>query len=156
MIKMVMAMRHGVLPRTLHVDGPTTHVDWSAGAVRLLTEQQAWPEYDRPRRAGVSSFGISGTNAHVVLEESPDAEVLASGPRDGTADRELDAPWLLSAVDETAVRAQARRLREHLQEREEIDPVAVGATLATARPSSGCGPRLSARVPPSAPRRWPR
>ncbi|MCP9624650.1 acyltransferase domain-containing protein, partial [Nocardia otitidiscaviarum] len=136
-IKMVMAMRHGVLPRTLHVDGPTTHVDWSAGAVRLLTEQQAWPEYDRPRRAGVSSFGISGTNAHVVLEESPDAEVLASGPRDGTADRELDAPWLLSAVDETAVRAQARRLREHLQEREEIDPVAVGATLATARPVFG-------------------
>ncbi|WP_228817987.1 type I polyketide synthase [Nocardia transvalensis] len=136
-IKMVMAMRHGVLPRTLHIDGPTTHVDWSAGAVRLLTEQQAWPEHDRPRRAGVSSFGISGTNAHVVLEESPDAEVPAAGPRDGAADRGLDAPWLLSAVDENAVRAQARRLREHLQEQEEIDPVAVGATLATARPVFG-------------------
>ncbi|WP_345669577.1 type I polyketide synthase, partial [Streptomyces similanensis] len=127
-IKMILAMRHGVLPRTLHIDEPTPHVDWSAGAVSLLTEQQPWPDHDRPRRAAVSSFGISGTNAHVILEQPP-ADV-----RDRVAGaRSLDAPWLLSASDEAALREQARRLREQLAAQPDTDPADVGHTLAVGR-----------------------
>ncbi|MEU9470796.1 type I polyketide synthase [Streptomyces avermitilis] len=119
-IKMVMAMRHGVLPRTLHVDEPTPHVDWSAGAVRLLTENRAWPQADRPRRAGVSSFGVSGTNAHVVLEQAPTA--ADDRPVDTTEvlDTGVVLPWMLSAKSDDALRAQARNLLTHLDEHADV------------------------------------
>ncbi|MFD9741867.1 type I polyketide synthase, partial [Umezawaea sp. NPDC059074] len=101
-IKMVLAMRHGVLPRTLHVDRPSSHVDWDSGAVALLTEPVAWPETGRPRRAGVSSFGVSGTNAHAVLEAAP-GEPPTPEPVGTTV------PWVLSAKSPRALRDLASR-----------------------------------------------
>ncbi|MGW8992876.1 type I polyketide synthase, partial [Streptomyces zhihengii] len=131
-IKMVMALRHGVLPATLHVDAPSPHVDWSPGAVELLTEARSWPEVERPRRAAVSSFGMSGTNAHVILEQAPESEpetapVVASRQAPGSA------PWVVSAKSETALRAQIERLREFVAGQPELDPVDVGWSLATTR-----------------------
>ncbi|WP_279617170.1 ketoacyl-synthetase C-terminal extension domain-containing protein, partial [Streptomyces regalis] len=102
-------MRHGLLPRTLHVDEPTPHVDWTAGAVQLLTEAREWAPNGHPRRAGVSGFGMSGTNAHVVLEEAP-----ALDPREPSGGA-APAPWLLSGHNEQALRDQAGRLREYVE-----------------------------------------
>ncbi|MEU2687154.1 beta-ketoacyl synthase N-terminal-like domain-containing protein, partial [Streptomyces hygroscopicus] len=126
-IKMVMAMRQGVLPRTLHVGEPSHHVDWSAGAVSLLTEERAWPEVDRPRRAAVSSFGISGTNAHVVLEQAP-AEVRPALEPVG----DVLVPWVVSAKSVSALGEQAGRLAGVVSGERPVD---VGFSLATGRAS---------------------
>ncbi|MFD1663367.1 SDR family NAD(P)-dependent oxidoreductase, partial [Streptomyces caeni] len=110
-IKMVMALRHGVLPQTLHVSEPTPQVDWTAGAVELLTENRPWPEPgpDRPRRAGISSFGVSGTNAHVVIAQAPEP---ADVPEPAEASAVPPAiPLVVSARSEAALRTQAQRLR---------------------------------------------
>ncbi|MFF0746330.1 type I polyketide synthase [Streptomyces sp. NPDC004111] len=129
-IKMVMAMRHGVLPRTLHVDEPSQHVDWASGAVELLTEPADWPKTGGPRRAGVSSFGASGTNAHVVLEQAP-AE--AAEAHEETRSELPSIPWVLTAEGETALRAQAQRLKAFVQADPELDPADVGWSLLSTR-----------------------
>ncbi|MFG3142540.1 type I polyketide synthase [Streptomyces sp. NPDC048211] len=141
-IKMVQAMRHGVLPRTLHVTEPTPHVDWASGSVELLTEAVAWPDRGRPRRAGVSSFGISGTNAHVILEQADavdgpgheDSVMRDGGPADGPRPLpEPPAPWPLSARTESALRAQAGRLHARLVAAPGLRAHDVGRTLALGR-----------------------
>nr|WP_274912459.1 type I polyketide synthase [Streptomyces sp. WZ-12] len=132
-IKMVEAIRHGVLPPTLHAAHPTPEIDWNAGQLRLLTEATPWPETDRARRAAVSSFGISGTNAHVILEQAPNDEELAAGPSEYGAPAGAVVPWTLSARSEPALRAQARRLGAHLLDRPELSPLDVGFSLAVTR-----------------------
>ncbi|MEU7564383.1 acyltransferase domain-containing protein, partial [Streptomyces eurythermus] len=124
-IKMVMAMRHGELPPTLHVDAPTSHVDWESGNIRLLTEGRPWPDNGRPRRAGISAFGISGTNAHVVIEAAAEEPAgVSAGPAGGTV------PWVLSARSDAALREQARRLVAFTAVHPEVSPAAVGGALA--------------------------
>ncbi|MET8184031.1 beta-ketoacyl synthase N-terminal-like domain-containing protein, partial [Streptomyces sp. NPDC005336] len=136
-IKMVQAMRHGVLPASLHIDEPTPHVDWAAGAVRLLTEPVEWVAPDRPRRAGVSSFGISGTNAHLILEQAPEAaeatpaSVLSS--HGGGVSAGGVVPWVVSAHSEEALRGQARALAEWVAADAAMSPADVGWSLITTR-----------------------
>jgi acyl transferase domain-containing protein len=126
-VKMIAAMRDGTVPPTVHVDAPTPHVNWADSGVELVTEPVAWPDAGRPRRAGVSAFGISGTNAHVIIEEPPEAAPPA--PRG----RPMDVvPWVLSARTATALAEQARRLLLWV-EREDLDPVDVGFSLVSTR-----------------------
>ncbi|WP_394814039.1 type I polyketide synthase [Streptomyces litchfieldiae] len=132
-IKMVMAMRNGVLPKTLHVDEPSPHIDWTAGAVELLTEARSWPETDHPRRAGVSSFGVSGTNAHLILEQAPAVEEPEPSDDAAPARAPEVVPWVLSAKSAEALRAQAASLSEHLAAHPEATPVDVAWSLATTR-----------------------
>nr|WP_051183729.1 type I polyketide synthase [Amycolatopsis balhimycina] len=123
-IKMVLALRHGVVARTLHVTEPSSHVDWSSGALQLLTEPAGWPSVDRPRRAAVSSFGASGTNAHVILEEAPAEPVVAEPPPVECG----VVPWVVSAKTGEALAEQVARIRECAG-----SPVDVGFSLATTR-----------------------
>ncbi|HWM04989.1 MAG TPA: acyltransferase domain-containing protein, partial [Actinophytocola sp.] len=123
-IKTVLALRHGVLPKTLHVDRPTTAVDWTTGSVEVLTDACEWPESDRPRRAGVSSFGISGTNVHAIFEQAP--AVDAPAPRHDP----VAMPWVVSGRTTQALRDQAARLTSHV---DELHPVDVGHSLVAGR-----------------------
>ncbi|MGW7008992.1 type I polyketide synthase, partial [Streptomyces sp. NPDC054933] len=128
-MKMVLAMRHGVLPKSLHIDEPSPHVDWSAGAVELLSEAVPWPEVDRPRRAGVSAFGVSGTNAHVVLEQAEEVEAAAEVPPVTPS----TLPWILSGRNDMALRAQAERLAEYVRVEPDLAPLDAAYSLATGR-----------------------
>ncbi|MFD0342972.1 acyltransferase domain-containing protein, partial [Streptomyces sp. NPDC127117] len=130
-IKMIMSMRHGVMPRTLHIDQPSTHVDWTTGAVELLTEPRTWDQHRHPRRAAVSSFGISGTNAHVIIEE-----VLAENPIPAVVRTDTSAPvvpWVLSAKTRSAMATQARELYARLLSRPDLNTQDVAYSLATSR-----------------------
>ncbi|MFI1019143.1 type I polyketide synthase, partial [Streptomyces sp. NPDC020965] len=129
-IKMVLAMQHGVLPPTLHVNEPTPHVDWASGAVELLTEATAWPETGKPRRAAVSSFGISGTNAHTIIEQAPQVEVGALEP---AVKGDVLVPWVVSGRGADALRAQAARLREWALKHPEERLIDVGHSLVVSR-----------------------
>ncbi|WP_373862620.1 type I polyketide synthase, partial [Nocardia lijiangensis] len=128
-IKMVLAMRHRLLPATLHVDAPSSHVDWTSGAINLLTAARSWEtEGDRPRRAAVSSFGISGTNAHVIIEQAPAPEAqLAPAPPD------QPVMWVVSAKTTVALRDQADRLLSHVAGRPDLHPVEVARALRESR-----------------------
>ncbi|CAL9641994.1 hypothetical protein SUDANB140_06373 [Streptomyces sp. enrichment culture] len=148
-IKTVLGLRHQELPRTLHADDPTPHVDWTAGTLRLLTRAVPWPRGERPRRAGVSSFGVSGTNAHVILEEAPAADEprtaeapTAEEPRTAEAPAAEEirtartlplVPWVLSAKSAAALRDQCARLAAHTEAHPDLTPADIGLTLATAR-----------------------
>ncbi|MBP2055453.1 acyl transferase domain-containing protein/acyl carrier protein, partial [Streptomyces griseochromogenes] len=137
-MKMVLALQNEQLPQTLHVEEPSSHVDWSAGEVELLAESVPWPVNGRVRRAGVSSFGISGTNAHVILEEAPAGEVgeLEGGVGSGLVVSGAGAgarAWVVSGRSAEGLVAQAGRLREWVSGRPELDPVDVGWSLAVSR-----------------------
>ncbi|MFJ9399770.1 SDR family NAD(P)-dependent oxidoreductase [Streptomyces californicus] len=128
-IKMVQALRYGTLPRTLHIDEPSPHVDWTTGTVQLLDEARPWPETGRPRRAGVSSFGGTGTISHLILEEAPEPEeTVDGGAASAPAVSGGAVPWVLSGRSPEAVRAQAARLVSAVAE---LDPADVGLTLAS-------------------------
>ncbi|BFO16892.1 hypothetical protein SHKM778_32800 [Streptomyces sp. KM77-8] len=159
-IKMVMAMRHETMPRTLHVDRPSTHVDWTAGNVRLLTEARPWPRGEQPRRAAVSAFGVSGTNAHLVLEEPPAADPetepetgLEADPAAEPWPAGVPLPWLVSARSADALRAQADRLGSYAAERTDL---ALLHLTHSSRPPAPRWNTARSSSPPTARRPWPR
>ncbi|QCX82548.1 Erythronolide synthase, modules 3 and 4 (plasmid) [Streptomyces sp. YIM 121038] len=133
-IKMVEALRRGVLPRTLHVEEPSYSVDWNTGAVRLLRDAIEWPHTQSPRRAGVSGFGISGTNAHVILEQAPVMRRPANRPRTVPSQ---PVPWVFSGRTPSALRGQAVRLRGLLRDQPDLHLADVGLSLATSRTAFG-------------------
>ncbi|HWO62322.1 MAG TPA: type I polyketide synthase, partial [Umezawaea sp.] len=127
-LKVVLALRHGVVPATLHFDAPSPHVDWASGSMEVVAERTPWPAVDRPRRAGVSGFGVSGTNAHTIIEQAPEAPdpVVVAEPIGTTT------AWPLSGHSPEALRAQAARLRDALAE-QDLSPADVAFSLATTR-----------------------
>ncbi|MGC4767339.1 beta-ketoacyl synthase N-terminal-like domain-containing protein, partial [Micromonospora sp. DT46] len=132
-IKMVLAMRHGMVPATLHVDAPSSHVDWSSGAVELVTASRVWPGAGRPRRAGVSSFGISGTNAHVIIEQPEPEPEPASAQVAPVTPVGLPVPWVVSGRSERGLAGQAGRLASFVRSRSGLAVADVSWSLATTR-----------------------
>jgi acyl transferase domain-containing protein/NADPH:quinone reductase-like Zn-dependent oxidoreductase/acyl carrier protein len=131
-IKAVESIRHGVVPATLHLDSPTPQVDWSCGTIEVVSSARPWPDRaDQPRRAGVSAFGISGTNAHLVLEQAPPEVATATPARKGPR----VMPWVLSAKSESTLAGQAARLRQFVEQNAELDPNDVAYSLVTTRAS---------------------
>ncbi len=130
-IKMILAMRHGVVPPSLHGTDLTPQVDWSTGALKLVTDATAWPETGRPRRAAVSSFGVSGTNGHVVLEQAEQAEQAEH--TEYTEEPTGPVPCVVSGRDGDALRAQAVTLRAHLEQLPDLQLPDVAHTLARGR-----------------------
>jgi acyl transferase domain-containing protein len=173
-IKMVLAMQRGVVPATLHVDAPSSHVDWSAGAVELVTEPREWPAAERPRRSAVSSFGISGTNAHVILE-APDPDPEQNLEQDPGQFSGL-VPWVVSAKTETALTGQLDRVaalagtsiravdagyslaagRSVFPHRAVLLAAPDGGVTEVARGVAGPGAHPGPRTPRPAPQRTPR
>ncbi|MGW7695375.1 SDR family NAD(P)-dependent oxidoreductase [Streptomyces asiaticus] len=141
-IKMVQAMRHGVLPQTLHVDAPSSHVDWSAGAVELLTEPREWPAGTGPRRAGVSAFGISGTNVHLILEQPAQGAAAVEVPVLDGPESAGSVAWVVSARSAAALAGQAGRLAEFVAARPEVSAKDVAFSLAVTR-TTGFAHRLA-------------
>nr|WP_245267038.1 type I polyketide synthase [Saccharomonospora piscinae] len=143
LIKLVLALRHATLPPTLHVENPSEYVDWNAGAMSLVTEPAPWPETGAPRRGGVSSFGVSGTNAHVLLEQAPDEAELGENGEDGEAGDRVPAlsapvvPVPVSGASAPALRAQASRLRawvaQDVAQNSDVDLRDLACSLATTR-----------------------
>ncbi|GLF98832.1 SDR family NAD(P)-dependent oxidoreductase [Streptomyces yaizuensis] len=137
LIKAIQAIRHGILPKTLHAGTPNPAVDWDSGHLRLLTESVPWPGYGRPRRAGVLSYGVSGTNAHVIVEEAPapppDLPRRPLPPAGASSAPAGERPWILTARTPGALRAQGRRLLAHLREHRTLAPLDVGWSLAATR-----------------------
>jgi acyl transferase domain-containing protein/thioesterase domain-containing protein/acyl carrier protein len=137
-IKTVMAIQAGVLPKTLHAETPSSQIDWSPGTIELLAEAEPWPDGERPRRAGVSAFGVSGTNVHLVLEEAQSSRPGDEGEGEGagTPVQALPgpAPVVISAKSDAALRDAAARLASHLEERPDLTPLDLGFSLATTRP----------------------
>ncbi|AEM87322.1 type I polyketide synthase [Streptomyces violaceusniger] len=129
-MKMVLAMEHGVVPESLHIAEPSPHIDWAAGKVALVRSATPWPETGRPRRAAISSFGFSGTNAHTIIEQAPAEE---PGPVELVSKQPGVLPWVLSGKSEAALRAQARRLLDRLHDEPALRPVDIGLSLATTR-----------------------
>ncbi|WP_229070443.1 type I polyketide synthase [Actinoplanes sp. DH11] len=133
LVKMIMALGHGTLPATLHVENPSEYVDWNAGSLALLHRPQPWPQTGQPRRAGVSSFGVSGTNAHVILEQAPESEPVEAEWAEPTPLTGPTVPVPVSGASAEALRAQAARLRGHLAEHPDISPADLAFSLATTR-----------------------
>ncbi|HWU87984.1 MAG TPA: type I polyketide synthase, partial [Kofleriaceae bacterium] len=132
-LKIALALAHEKLPRSLHAERPSRRIQWDGSGLQLLQEERTWPRGPRVRRAGVSAFAISGTNAHVIIEEAPAPPTGAAAPTEATGRPAARVPLVVSAADEVALAAQAERLAEHLEHRPAASALDLAFSLATGR-----------------------